>query len=86
MITNYGRLAYQKVEDLSKKIKHDNIVNRIMVYAYKNVALEFGVSIFPHTILAYEGEVVNCKLEYELDVETNLNVKILVNGVLIRNC
>lgn len=85
MSTNYGRLAYQKVEDLSKKIKHEDIVNRIMVYAYKNVALEFDVSMFSHKLLAHEGEVINCKIEYNVSTEIDLNVKIVINGVPVHH-
>ena len=83
MSTNYGRLAYQKVEDISKKIVHEDILDRFMVYAYRNTTIIYDTAMFNHTIDAYEGSLIDCKICF--DTETQLNTKVVINGVAVHH-
>lgn len=82
MSTNYGKIAYHKTEELSKKINFDILPNRIMAFSYKDTLVVYDTKMFSHTLLSNEGVVVSCKIEYECStLDTDISMKVYVNGV-----
>lgn len=83
MSVNYGKLAYQKTEEISKKLKFDTDIDRIMVFSYFDTAIIYDTTMFSHTFEAIEGSVLECNIVYSTSITptSDITARVYVNGI-----
>lgn len=85
MKTNYGKIAYQKTEDILNQLNYVEEKTKYLPFCYRNYDINYTSNMFEHTIYAKENSVVNLHLSFEYSIEpiTQIGYKIFLNDKVI---
>ena len=85
MKTNYGKIAYQKTEDILNQLNYVEEKNKYLPFCFRNYDINYDSNMFEHTVYAKENSVVNLHLSFEYSVEpiSQIGYKIYLNGKVV---
>lgn len=85
MKTNYGKLAFQKTEDILNQLNYVEQTTKYLPYCYRNYDVAYSINMFEHCVYAKENSVVslNLSFEYSIDPLNTVGYKIYLNNKVL---
>ncbi len=85
MKTNYGKIAYQKTEDILNQLNYIEESTKYLPFCYRNYDVNYISNMFEHRVNAKESSTVNLHLSFEYSVApiNNIGYKIYLNDKVI---
>lgn len=75
MKTDYGKIAYQKTEDILKQIKVVEDEIKCVTKVFRNQTIDFSNNFFEHSIKAKSGTIIQLNMCFEYAQELTIDVE-----------